>query len=369
MAKPNNSTRALRAGRPLARAGEPFLPGPTFAAPFYLPGDPEDSPYVYGRYGSPTWDAYESAVGELEGGDAVVFASGMAAITAVLSSFAGAGETLVVPADGYFTGRRVAADLQARGTAVREVPTDTAAYLESVEGAALVLVETPSNPGLSACDVAEVARAAHAAGALLAVDNTLATPLLQRPLELGADLSLAAATKALSAHADLLLGYVAVRDPAHAQTLRGWRVSTGALAGPFETWLAHRSLATAGLRLERQCDNALALARELAGRDDVTGVRYPGLPEDPAHDVAARQMDGFGPVLAFDLGERRRAERFLEACELVIEATSFGGVHSTAERRARWGGDEVGEGFVRFSAGIEDAEDLLADVAQALDTA
>ena len=181
MAKRNNSTRAVRAGLPGGRAGEPLLPGPTFAAPFHLPGDPEASPYVYGRYGSPTWDAYEAAVGELEGGEAVVFASGMAAITAVLHSFAGAGDTLVVPADGYFTGRRVAADLQARGTSVREVPTDTAAYLESLDGAALVLVETPSNPGLSACDIAEVARAAHAAGALVAVDNTLATPLLQRP--------------------------------------------------------------------------------------------------------------------------------------------------------------------------------------------
>jgi cystathionine gamma-lyase len=366
VAKRINSTRAVRAGLPSARAGEPFLPGPTFAAPFHLPGDPEASPYVYGRYGSPTWDAYESAVGELEGGEAVVFASGMAAITAVLSSFAAAGETLVVPADGYFTGRRVAADLQARGTAVREVPTDTAAYVESLEGAALVFVETPSNPGLGACDVAEVVRTAHASGVLVAVDNTLATPLLQRPLDLGADLSLAAATKALSGHADLLIGYVAARDPGHLEALRGWRLRTGSLAGPFETWLAHRSLATAGLRLERQCSNALTLAGALAARDDVTGVRYPGLPDDPAHEVAARQMEAFGPVLAFDLGERGRAERFLEACELVIEATSFGGVHTTAERRARWGGDDVGEGFIRLSAGIEDPTDLLADVAQAL---
>jgi cystathionine gamma-lyase len=367
VAKPNNSTRAVRAGLPPARAGQPFLPGPTFAAPFHLPGDPEASPYVYGRYGSPTWDAYESAVGELEGGDAVVFASGMAAITAVLSSFAAAGETLVVPADGYFTERRVAADLQARGTSVREIPTDTAAYVAAVEGAALVLVETPSNPGLATCDLAEVARAAHAAGALVAVDNTLATPLLQRPLDLGADLSLAAATKALSGHADLLLGYVAARDSEHTETLLGWRLRTGALAGPFETWLAHRSLATAGLRLERQCANALALAEALSAREDVTGVRYPGLPDDPAHEVAARQMDAFGPVLAFDLGERGRAERFLESCELVIEATSFGGVHTTAERRARWGSDAVGEGFIRLSAGIEDAEDLLGDLQQALD--
>jgi cystathionine gamma-lyase len=367
MARHGRSTRAAHAGLPDGRPGEPFLPGPTLAAPFHLPGDPDDSAYVYGRYGNPTWTAYEAAVGELEGGEAVVFASGMAAITAVLHSFVGAGETLILPADGYFTGRRVAADLQARGTTVREVSTDTAAYVESVEGAALVLVETPSNPGLSTCDVAEVAGAAHAAGALVAVDNTLSTPLLQRPLELDADLSLVSATKALSGHADLLMGYVAARDAGHAEELRGWRLRTGALAGPFETWLAHRSLATAGLRLERQCANALALAEALAARDDVTDVRYPGLPGDPAHEVATRQMDAFGPVLAFDLGERARAERFLAACELVIEATSFGGLHSTAERRGRWGGDHVPEGFIRFNAGIEDPEDLLEDVARALD--
>jgi cystathionine gamma-lyase len=369
MAERRASTRAVHAGLPDGRAGEPFLPGPTFAAPFHLPGDPEAAPYVYGRYGSPTWDAYERALGELEGGPAVVFGSGMAAITAVLSTFAGAGDTLVVPADGYFTTRQVAADLAARGTAVCEVPTGTAAYLEALPGAALVLVETPSNPGLSACDVAAVAEAGRAAGALVAVDNTLATPLLQRPLDLGADLSLAAATKALSGHADLVIGYVAARDPERADALRTWRRRTGALAGPFETWLAHRSLATAGLRLERQCANALSLAGTLTARDDVKDVRYPGLPDDPAHDVAARQMDAFGPVLAFDLGGRERAERFLAACELVIEATSFGGLHTTAERRARWGGDDVGEGFIRLSAGIEDAEDLLADVERALSAA
>ena len=369
MAKRHASTRAVHAGLPDGRAGAPFLPGPTFAAPFHLPGDPESSPYVYGRYGNPTWEAYERALGELEGGHAVVFASGMAAITAVLSSIAAAGQALVVPSDGYFTGRRVAADLAERGTPVREVPTDTAAYVEAAGDAALLLLETPSNPGLDVADIEAVAGAAREAGALVAVDNTLATPLLQRPLQRGASFSVGAATKALSGHADILIGYVAAREEDHAAALREWRKRTGALAGPFETWLAHRSLATAGVRLERQCANARALAGALTARDDVEGVRYPGLPDDPAHEVAARQMDDFGPVLVFDLGERGRAERFLGACELVIEATSFGGVHTTAERRARWGGDDVGEGFIRLSAGIEDADDVLADVVQALDAA
>jgi cystathionine gamma-lyase len=217
------------------------------------------------------------------------------------------------------------------------------------------------------CDVSAVAEAARAAGALLAVDNTLATPLRQRPLELGAGLSLAAGTKALAGHADLMIGHVAARDPDHAEALRAWRRQAGAIPGPFEAWLAHRSLATLDVRLERQEANALALAELLAERDDVTALRYPGLPDDPAHAAAARQMQGFGGVLGFDAGGRGRAEDFLAACELVIEATSFGGVHTTAERRARWEGDDVGEGWIRLSAGIEDTGDVCADVARALD--
>jgi cystathionine gamma-lyase len=160
---------------------------------------------------------------------------------------------------------------------------------------------------------------------------------------------------------------VSVRDDATAETLRSWRTTGGAIAGPFETWLAHRSLATLDVRLERQCASALALSEMLAARDDVTDVRYPGRPEDPAHAVAARQMSRFGSVVAFDVGSRERAERFLAACELFADATSFGGVHSSAERRARWPGNDVPEGFIRMSVGIEAAADLLADVERALD--
>ncbi|HEV7363146.1 MAG TPA: cystathionine gamma-lyase [Solirubrobacteraceae bacterium] len=360
-------TRAVHAGLPEPTRGEPFLPGPVFAGPFHLPGDPEGAEYDYGRYGNPTWTNYEAALGELEGGEAVVFASGMAAVTAVLYAL-GEGGPIVVPDDGYFMTRRVAARLgAAAGVEVRRAPTDTTGAVEAAAGARLVIVETPSNPGLDVCDVSAVAEAAQAAGALLAVDNTLATPLRQRPLELGAGLSLGAGTKALAGHADLMIGHVAARDPDHAEALRAWRRQAGAIPGPFEAWLAHRSLATLGVRLERQEANALALAELLAERDDVTALRYPGLPDDPAHAVAARQMQGFGGVLGFDAGGRERAEAFLADCELVIEATSFGGVHTTAERRARWGGDDVGEGWIRLSAGIEDTGDVCADVARALD--
>jgi cystathionine gamma-lyase len=366
------ATRAVHAGLPPGRPGDPFLPGPEFAAPFHLPGDPADAPYVYGRYANPTWTRYEQALAELEGGEAAVaFASGMAAIAALFAALVPPGGAVVVPEDGYFTTRQLADDLGARGVQVRWAATDAAAYESVLRGApgppALVLVETPSNPGLEVCDVRAVADAAHAVGALVAVDNSLATPLLQIPLELGADLAVAAGTKTLTGHADLVIGHVAAADPAHAEALRTWRRRAGAIPGPFETWLAHRSLATLGVRLERQCANAQALAAQLAARDDVSGVRYPGLPADPGHEVAARQMRGFGPVLGFDLGDAGRAERFLEACRLVVAATSFGGVRSSAERRARWGMDAVGEGFVRFSAGVEDTEDLCADVEHALE--
>src|SRR5207248_1632197 len=184
--------------------------------------------------------------------------------------------------------------------------------------------------------IAETCRRAHAAGALVAVDNTLATPLGQRPLELGADFSMSSDTKYVTGHSDLLLGHVAARDESLAKRLLDWRSTTGAVPGPLETWLAHRSLATLDVRLERQCATALALALMLGARAGVTGLRYPGLPHDPAHELAAAQMSRFGAIVCFDLGSRERAERFLAACELVAEATSFGGVHSTAERRSRW---------------------------------
>jgi cystathionine gamma-lyase len=206
-------------------------------------------------------------------------------------------------------------------------------------------------------------------GALTVVDNTTAGPLLQRPLDLGADVTLTSATKQVSGHADLMLGYLTTRDPERAERFRDWRRDAGALPGPFETWLAHRSLPTLALRLERGCDNALALARLLAARDDVVSVTYPGLTGDPGHEIARRQMRGYGMVLSFDLGSQERAERFLGAAELVIDATSFGSIHTSAERRARWGGDHVPPGFIRLSAGCEETADLLADVERALDAA
>jgi len=159
---------------------------------------------------------------------------------------------------------------------------------------------------------------------------------------------------------------VAVGDPAQADRIRHWRARTGSIPGPFEVWLAHRSLATLDLRVTRQGANALALAHRLAGRDGVSDVRYPGRPQDRSHPLAATQMAHFGSLVGFTLPTAQAAERFLSECRLIAQATSFGGVHSTAERRGRWGSDAVAEGFIRLSAGIEDTNDLLADVEQAL---
>ncbi|MET9957958.1 cystathionine gamma-lyase [Streptomyces sp. NPDC006326] len=371
--RPGDGTRAVRAGLPDPVKNEPPLPGPVFAAHFHLPGAVE-GPYTYGRDTNPTWTLLERAIGELEapgqdGVDTVVFASGMAAVSAVLLSQTRAGDTVVLPDDGYQALPLVREQLEAYGVHVRTAPTGDDAQLAVLDGARLLWIETPSNPGLDVCDIRRLAEAARAGGTLVAVDNTLATPLGQRPLDLGADFSVASGTKGLTGHGDLLLGYVVCRDPRLAAAVRRWRKIVGAIPGPMEAWLAHRSLATLQLRAQRQWANALAVAEALVDRGEVAGLRYPGLPSDPSHEPAARQMRGFGSVVSFTLPDRAHAERFMAALQLVEDATSFGGVRSTAERRGRWGGDAVPEGFIRFSAGAEDTEDLVADVLRALESA
>ncbi|MGV9312964.1 cystathionine gamma-lyase [Streptomyces sp. NPDC003691] len=365
-----DGTRAVRAGLPEPVRHEPALPGPAFAAHFHLPGEPT-GPYTYGRDTNPSWTLLERAIGELEApGESVettVFSSGMAAVSAVLFSTLRAGDAVVLPSDGYQALPLVRDQLEAYGVEVRTAPTAGEAQLEVLEGARLLWIESPSNPGLDVCDIRRMVRVAHARGALVAVDNTLATPLAQRPLALGADFSVASDTKGMTGHGDLLLGHVTCRDPGPAAEVRRWRKIVGAIPGPMETWLAHRSLATLQLRIDRQCSNALALAQALAERPEVTGLRYPGLPADPSYTLAGRQMRRYGGVVSFVLPDRGRAERFLDALRLVDDATSFGGVRSSAERRGRWGGDAVPEGFIRLSAGVEDTGDLVADVLRALD--
>ncbi|MFD2768457.1 cystathionine gamma-lyase [Micromonospora eburnea] len=362
-----DGTRSVHAGLPAPTPGEPFLPGPVFAAPYHLDPwqGPAAAPNGYGRPDNPTRRLLEAAIGELEGGDCRVFASGQAAITGLLLALLRPGDTVLLPADGYYTVRAFAAGtLESFG--VRTLLAPTAGPYPSFDGVRLVLLETPANPGLDVVDVADVADRAHAAGALVAVDNTTATPLGQRPLDLGADVVVASGTKALTGHSDLVLGYVATRSAELLDPVTTWRMTTGGVPGAFDCWLAHRSLATVDLRLARQTANAEALARLLAGRADVTGLRWPGLPGDPAYPVASVQMRRMPGVLSFDLGDADRVARFLDASRLVAAATSFGGVHTTADRRAQWG-DDTAPGFVRLSCGIEDTADLVADLTAALD--
>lgn len=367
MSQWGDGTRSAHAGLPAAEPGQPFLPGPVFAAPYHL--DPRQGPGAtpngYGRPDNPTRRLLEAAIGELEGGDCRVFASGQAAISALLLGVLRPGDTVLLPADGYYPVRAFATQtLEGLGVRVAFVPT--AGPYPSFDGVRLVLLETPANPGLDVADIAALAAQAHAAGTLVAVDNTTATPLGQRPLDLGADAVVASGTKALTGHSDLLLGYLATRSAGLLDAVTSWRTNTGGVPGAFDCWLAHRSLATLDLRLARQTANAEAVSRLLAGRPDVTGVRWPGLPDDPAYPVAAAQMRRLPGVLGFDLGDPDRVARFLDASQLVAAATSFGGLHTSADRRAQWG-DDTAPGFVRLSCGIEDPADLVADITAALD--
>jgi cystathionine gamma-lyase len=350
------------------RRGEPgpFLAGPQFSSTYTAPGDPTEHALTYGRFHNPTWTAWEEALGVLEGGEVVAFASGMAAVVAVFGVTLKRGDVLVLPSDCYYNIRRLASTwLETIGVEVRLVPTK-GGHAAALDGARLLWLETPSNPLLDVCDIRALAEQATARGVLVAVDNSTATAYLQQPLDLGATLVMASDTKALTGHSDLLLGHVGTRDATIASALRTWRMHHGAIPGPMEVWLAHRSLPTLPLRLSRQCATAERLAAALASRADVAAVHYPGLPAHPAHAIARGQMRAFGSLVSFDLGSRARAEMFLGALTIVREATSFGGVHSIAERRARWGGDAIGEGFIRFSVGCEAADDIVADVEQAL---
>lgn len=361
-----DGTRCVWGGHRPGKVGDAVHPGPVLSATFDLglPHDPQPE-YFYGRAGNPTWSAYEAAVGDLEGGECVAFASGMAALSTVMRLCARPGTAVVLPSDGYYIGRLVATEeLAPMDVEVREF--GTAGAWEPLNGASLVLLETPSNPGLEVCDIRAIAEAAHAAGALVAVDNTTATPLGQKPLPLGADFVIASDTKALAGHGDVVLGHVTCADPILAGRVRASRTRSGAIPGPMETWLAHRGLGTLDLRLERQAKNAHALVQALLGHPAASDVRWPGLPSDPSHALASRQMRRWNGILRFTLPSADAVGEFLAASRLVSSSTSFGGLQTSADRRARWG-DAVPPGLLRVSAGCEDTDDLVADVLGALD--
>ncbi len=347
--------------------GTPFSPPIVNTSIYALPGEPAGD-YQYARWANPTWTALEEALACLEEAEVVTFPSGMAAIAAVFSALLKPGDRVLLPADGYYT-TRIAADryLAPQGVQIETCAT-AAVGARALDGLRMVLVETPSNPGLDLADIAAVAQRARAAGALLVVDNTTMTPLGQRPLDHGADLVVSADTKAVNGHSDVLFGHVAARSPDLIAPVRDWRRIAGAVPGPFEAWLVHRGLETLEVRFTRMCASAQVLAQRLAEHRSVGRVRYPGLPSHPAHALALRQMSSGGALIGVTLADGTAADRFIERCPLLRAATSFGGVHSSAERRARWG-DAVPAGFVRLSVGCEPTEVLWSALKDALDAA
>ncbi|MFN6951507.1 MAG: cystathionine gamma-lyase [Albidovulum sp.] len=352
-------------GRSLAK-GDPLALPLTLASMYHLPGDP-DGHRGYGRSENPTWEATEEMLAHLERAEALLFPSGMAAIAAPFFALLSAGDRVLVPTDGYYTTRLLADRILTKlGVTFDRRPT--ASFAEGgFAGYRLVFAESPSNPGLDVCDIAGVARQVRAAGGLTIVDNTTMTPFGQRPLDLGADIVVASDTKSPGGHSDLLMGHVASRDPKLVAAVREWRKLSGSIPGPFEAWLLHRSLETLELRFDRMCHTAGIVAERLAGHPAVRAVRYPGLPGDPAHNLAARQMRRPGFLIGLTLASGTVAERFIAACPFVRPATSFGGVHSSAERRDRWG-DAVPPGFVRLSIGCEPLEELWPAIEAALAT-
>jgi cystathionine gamma-lyase len=352
-------------GASLAK-GDPVPLPLVMASTYHLPGDPSGVPHQYGRPDNPTVEALEEALGFLENAEAIAFPSGMGAISAALFGLLQAGDRVLIPSDGYYTTRLVADRfLRAFGIVADQRPT--AAFADGgFAGYRMVYVETPSNPMLDICDLAAIARDAHAAGALVVADNTTMTPYGQQPLDLGADIVVAADTKAPNGHSDVLFGHVSTRDAKAAEAIRAWRKLAGGIPGPFEAWLVHRGLETLEVRFERMCDTAGMLAPRLAAHPAVSSVRYPGLPGDPSHNLARTQMSRFGFLVGLTLESAAAADRFIAGCPLIQPSTSFGGVHTSAERRARWG-DAVAPGYVRLSVGCEPGDDLWKAIEASLD--
>lgn len=344
------ATVAVHAGRPPREADQPLNTPITMASTFVGGGERE-----YGRWGNPTWQAFETALGALEGGQALAFSSGLAAVSVVLD-LVGNGAKVVAPLHAYNGTIVQLGDLEARGritTSLVDV-TDTAACVAACDDAALVWLESPTNPALEIADIETIAAAAREAGAYVVVDNTFATPLLQKPLELGADLVVHSATKYLAGHSDVLMGALVTDDEQLYVVLKGRRDLLGAVPGTLEAYLALRGMRTLHLRVERAQANATELATRLAAHPAVSQVRYPG----------------FGGIVSIVLaGGAMAADLLTHSTDLWVYTTSLGGVESTFERRRRWKSEPatIPEALVRLSVGIEDVDDLWQDLHQALD--
>ncbi len=347
-------SRVVALGRPDRVAGGSVNEPVTFTSTYLA-----DGPVTYARVGNPTWTALEEVLGGLEGGQALAFASGLAAISAVVAQVPHGG-VVVTPRHAYSGTTALLADLAASAAVqVRTVDLDdTGQVIEALEGAALLVAESPTNPMLEIADMPALVGAAHAAGAVVMCDNTFATPIHQQPLSWGVDVVVHSVTKYLAGHSDVVLGAVVTPDTAagaalHAR-LHAHRSSRGAIPGPMEAWLALRGIRTLALRVERSGETAAELARRLGSHPAVSRVRYPG----------------FGAIVAIEVvGGAEAAERVCAATTLWTHATSLGGVESQIERRRRHAAEvaSVPEALLRLSVGIEHVDDLWRDLSRALD--
>jgi cystathionine gamma-synthase len=342
-------TSAITAGRPEVAPDASLNPPLIFSSTFHAGG-----PVGYGRYGNESWSALEAAISELEGGQTLSFSSGMAAISAVFSILP-IGAPVVASNQGYSGTMGLLNQHQASGRLeVRFVDiTKTDEVIAAMKGAALLWIESPTNPCLDIADLAALIAAAKKQSIGVGVDNTFATPLVQKPLSMGADIVMHSVTKFLAGHSDVVLGSLSTADPALYKRLEESRRYNGAIAGPFEAWLALRGIRTFPVRFRAAEANAKTLVTRLQNHAKITKVRYPG----------------FGAVISFEIdGNAEQAEKVCDSSRLITHATSLGGVESLWERRRRWAGESpsVPEQLIRLSVGCEHVDDIWQDIEQAL---
>ena len=357
----------VAAGRPAHEVDGPINVPVVLSSTFHAGG-----PVAYGRTSNPTWEAFEEVIGVLEGGRALAFASGMAAISTVMDIIKPGG-VVALSAHTYSGAAARMRDLEAAGrVTARLVQIDDAEDVAAAcVGADVLWLESPTNPAMEVCDLVAAVKAARDNGVLVVCDNTFATPLNQQPLALGVDVVVHSATKMLAGHSDVLMGVVVTNDEEIITKLIRARTLLGGIPGPFETYLALRGVRTLALRVRQSQASTMVLAERLLAHPAVTRVRYPGLPGDPGHAVASRQMKGFGSVLSFEtIGTAEDAEKVCESVTLMTHATSLGGVETLIERRRRWIEErpDIPETLIRLAVGIEDVDDLWADLNQALNT-
>jgi cystathionine gamma-synthase len=361
-------SKVVAAGRPAKQPDGALNPPIALNSTFH-----EGGPVGYGRYGNETWSALEEAISVLEGGKTLLFSSGMAAISAVFSLLP-EGAVIVAANNGYQGTTTLLKKLhESEKIKVRFVNlANTDECLAAIPGAQMLYLESPINPLLEVVDLPKIIAAGKSAGCGVAVDNTLATPLLQNPLALGADISIHSVTKYLSGHSDLILGSLTTNDQALYGRLEQSRRYGGAIAGPFEAWIALRGLRTFAIRMQRSQENAMELATRLSKDLRISKVRYPGLATDSYHLLAKSFMKGFGAMISFDVNASvEQVDLMCNSSKLITNATSLGGVESIWERRRRWATESVSvpENLIRFSVGIENVDDLWADIQQALNAA